>query len=240
MTRHLCLLTTSAIIAGIAGCASSPAPPPEPAEVRIANAEIGGLAFDVCVDGDVVLTDSRFGTITDYVELDAGSVTLEQVVPGSDCDDFINDLFGDDATVTLGEGTVSTLVLLADGESGFQLDDDRSRVRVGQARVRLINASEDSLSLTVTEDGGILGGATTLFDAVRYNEPGDYAYDEFDAGTYDLTITPLAGDMTPLEIAGVQFARGNVYTLFAVGRVDGEGKAFDVIVVNDAAPGEVE
>ncbi|MCZ6655624.1 MAG: DUF4397 domain-containing protein [Planctomycetota bacterium] len=233
MTRHLCLLTTSAIFACTTGCASSPAPPPEPAEVRIANAEIGGLAFDVCVDGDVVLSNSRFGTITDYTALVAGSRTLETVVAGSDCDDLINDLFGDDATVTLGAGTVNTLVLLADGESGFRLDDDRSRIGVGQARVRLINASEDSLSLTVTEDGG-----TTLFDLVRYNEPGDYGYTEVDAGTYNLTITPLAGDMTPLEIAGVEFARGNVYTLFAVGRVDGVGEAFDLVVVNDAAPGE--
>ena len=46
--------------------------------------------------------------------------------------------------------------------------------------------------------------------------------------------------MTPFEFEGVEFGAGNVYTLFAVGRVDGEGKAFDLVVELDATPGEEE
>ena len=131
---------------------------------------------------------------------------------------------------------VDPLVLLADGESGFQLVDDNSPTRAGRARVRLINASEDSVSLTI-RDGG-----TILFPLIRYNEPADYDYLDGDlvAGTYNLTVVPQAGEMTPLEFNGIEFEAGSVYTLFAVGRIDGAGKAFDLVVEMDASPGEEE
>lgn len=137
-------------------------------------------------------------------------------------------------TISPAANTAGTLVLLADGESGFQFVDDNSPTRAGRARVRLINASEDSVSLTI-RDGG-----TTLFALVRFDEPGEYEYPDGDlvARTYDLTVVPLAGEMTPLEFNGIEFEAGSVYTLFAVGRIDGEGEAFDLIVEMDASPGE--
>jgi len=209
--------------------------PPGPANFRVANAEIDGLAFDVCAEGQVVLENSRFGNFTAYAEVDSGTVQLNRAAAGSDCDDFINEFFGPGVDVRLDEDTDNTLVLLADGESGFQLEDDNSPTPAGRARVRLINASEDSLSLTVQEAGG-----TILFLLVRYDEPGDYEYIDVVAGTYNLTVTPQAGEMTPFEFADVDFEAGNVYTLFAVGRVDGEGEAFDLVVETDASPGEQE
>jgi hypothetical protein len=201
----------------------------------VANAVIDGLAFDVCADGQVVLENSRFGNFTAYAEVDSGTVELAQAVAGSDCDDVINELFGGTVDVRLDERTDNTLVLLADGESGFQLEDDNSPTRDGRARARLINASEDSLSLTVREDGG-----TILFTLVRYDEPGDYVYVDVVAATYNLTVTPQAGEMTPIEFEGIEFEAGNVYTLFAVGRIDGEGEEFDLVVSVDATPGVEE
>ena len=209
--------------------------PPEPANFRVANAEVDGLAFDVCADGQVVLENSRFGNFTAYAEVDPGTVQLDRAAAGSDCDDFINEFFGPGVDVRFDEGSDNTLVLLAGGESGVQLEDDNSRTTAGRARVRLINASEDSLSLSIREAGG-----TILFALVRYNEPGDYEYIEVVAGTYDLTVTPQAGEMTPIDFEGVEFAAGNVYTLFGVGRIDGEGEAFDLVVGMDASPGEEE
>ena len=209
--------------------------PPEPADFRVANGEIDGLAFDLCADGQIVLENSRFGNFTGYAEVDPGTVQLDRAAAGSDCDDFINEFFGPGVDVRFNEGTDNTLVLLADGESGFQLEDDNSRTPAGRARVRLINASEDSLSLSVREEGG-----TILFALVRYDEPGDYEYIEVVAGTYNLTVTPQAGEMTPFDFEGVEFEAGNVYTLFAVGLVDGEGDPFDLVVETDASPGEEE
>lgn len=227
-------------VAGLVGCQGQSGgggdqEPPEPATFRVANAELDGLAFDVCADGAVVLENSRFGNFTVYAEVDPGTVQLNRAVAGSDCDDFINEFFGPGGEVRLDEGTENTLVLLADGDSGFQLEDDNSPTSAGRARVRLINASEDSLSLTVREQGG-----TILFTLVRYDEPSDYEYIEVVAETYDLTVTPQAGEMTPFEFEGIEFGAGNVHTLFAVGRVDGEGEAFDLVVEVDATPGEEE
>ena len=208
--------------------------PPGPANVRVANADIDGLAFDVCANGQVILENSRFGNFTAYAEVASGTVQLDRAAAGSDCDDLINEFFGPGVDIRLDERSDNTLVLLADGESGFQLADDNSPTRAGRARVRLINASEDSVSLTI-RDGG-----TILFPLVRYDEPGDYEYLDGDlvAGTYDLTVVPQADEMTPLEFNGIEFEAGNVYTLFAVGRIDGDGEAFDLIVEMDASPGE--
>ena len=216
----------------ISGCVSPPPPPPEPARVRVANAEIDAFAFDVCVGQEVVLENSRFGEITAYAEVVAGELDLDQVVAGSDCDDLINSVFGGNASVDLAEGSDNTLVLLADGDSGFELLDDNSATDANRARIRLVNASEDSLSLDLIDDGG-----AALFSQVRYNEPGDYGYIQVVSGTYNLSVTPLAGEMTPFALNEVAFDAGSVYTLFAVGRVDGEGEAFDVVVVLDSSPG---
>ena len=238
-TKYSIAAVQSICVFGLCGCQPSQSggdpSPPGPANFRVANAEIDGLAFDVCADGQVVLENSRFGNLTAYAEVDSGTVELAQAVAGSDCDDVINDLFGGEFDVRLDEGTDNTLVLLADGDSGFQLEDDNSPTRDGRARVRLINASEDSLSLTVREDGG-----TILFALVRYDEPGDYVYVDVVAATYNLTVTPQAGEMTPIEFEGIQFEAGSVYTLFAVGRIDGAGEAFDLIVSEDATPGVEE
>ncbi len=235
--------TTSVIMAllpfgFLTGCrstASSPPPPSGPANVRVANAEIDGLAFDVCADDEVVLENSRFGRITEYAEVDSGTVEFAKAAAGSDCDDFINDLVGGGVDIRLGEDTDNTLVLLADGAIGFQLEDDNSPTQADRARVRVINASEDSLSLTVREEGG-----TVLFAVVRYNETDDYDYINVVAGTYNLVVTPLADEMTPMEFNDVEFAAGSVYTLFAVGRIDGEGEAFDLVISEDATPGVQE
>jgi len=234
MKQAVGMVILASVMVLTSGCTTDPPPsdPPGPANVRVANAEIGALAFDVCADGQVVLENSRFGAITAYAEVDSGSIEFSKAAAGSACDDFINDFFGGSASIQLGEDSDNTLVLLADGESGFQLADDNSPTTADRARVRLINASEDSLSLTVREEGGII-----LFPLVRYNEPGDYDYVDVVAGTYNLIVTPQAGEMTPIEFDAVELSAGTVYTLFAVGRIDGVGEGFDLIVSEDAVPG---
>lgn len=236
MKQAVGMVILASVMVLTSGCTTDPPPsdPPGPANVRVANAEIGALAFDVCADGQVVLENSRFGAITAYAEVDSGSIEFSKAAAGSACDDFINDFFGGSASIQLGEDSDNTLVLLADGESGFQLVDDNSPTAADRARVRLINASEDSLSLTVSYEGG---GGINLFRLVRYNEPGDYNYVDVVASTYNLIVTPQAGEMTPIEFDAVELAAGTVYTLFAVGRIDGVGEGFDLIVSEDAVPG---
>jgi hypothetical protein len=193
------------------------------------------LAFDVCADGEVVLENSRFGRITEYAEVDSGTVEFAKAAAGSNCDDFINDLFGAGTDVRLGEDTDNTLVLLADGAAGYQLEDDNSSTQADRARVRMVNATADSLSLTVREEGG-----TILFALVRYNNTDDYDYINVVAGTYDLVVTPLADETAALTVTDVVFDAGSVYTLFGVGRIDGEGEAFDMVISEDATPGVQE
>ena len=231
-TILLAILICGLALSGCSTSGSGGGEPPGPANVRIANAQIGGVAFDVCSSNEVILENSRFGQITDYAEVTSGTVDLEQIVAGSTCDNVINDVFGGAASITVSENTDNTAVLLASGDDGFVLRDDNSPTPADRARVRLVNASEDSLSLTVTEQGGAI-----LFALVRYDTPADYDYAELLAGTYDLIVTPQAADSTPLTLDGVEFQAGSVYTLFAVGRVDGEGEPLELVISEDAQPG---
>jgi len=227
------------MVVGLNGCATGTPPggggAARSAEVRMANAQIGGVAFDVCVDGTAVIENSRYGTFTDYTEVPSGNRQFSAILPGTSCTNPINILFGLGGSINVGAGSQNTLVLLADGDTTFLLTDDNAPTPANRARIRLVNAVEDSLALTLGEEN-----SPAIFESVRYDEPGDYGYTNVVAATYDLVVTPLAGDQTPIEINNVQFEAGRVYTLFAIGRIDGEGEAFQLVVEEDSQPGVVQ
>jgi hypothetical protein len=204
-------------------------PTPSTTSVRVAHAAAETTAFDVCVAGEVVLENARFGRITSYSETQAGVVLFQVIDAGGDCDDIV----GDDITINLASNRAYTVVALEDDDP-IPLLDDTSPVRDGRARIRIINGSRNSLAVDVTDEGGF-----QLFDDVRYNEEEDYAYSEVPAGTYDLVITPLAGTRTPVSLGEQQLAEGHVYTVFVFGFADAEEdeEPFDAIIVDDGNAG---
>ncbi len=199
-------------------------------EVRIANAAPQLAAFDVCADDDLAIPNIRFGQVTGYAEIRAGTVDLRGVDAGAACDD--DQIVG--GTFTITRLRDYTFVMLPDQSEPIQLEDDNSPTDPGRARVRLINASPGSLALDVQDQGGI-----TLFDDVRYNEPDDYDYIAVAAGTYDLIALPLAGDAVTLEIGIVTLEEGHVYTFFASGTVEAgdDEEPFNVVLFQDAVAG---
>lgn len=231
-----CIGWTFGCVALMVGCQPQPdgggggSAPPGVSRLRFAAAAEALPAFDVCVDGNVAVENVRFGRITDYGEAESGSSEVTAIDAGGDCDDEIS-VSGRFSLTSMDDYTFVILPLI---DEPLQLEDDNSRTPEGQARIRLINASRDSLALDVEDEGG-----ATLFDEVRYNEPDDYGYISVNAGTFNLVVTPLAGDQTPFEMGANVLEEGHVYTLFAFGNVDSgaDEEAFDVILVDDANPG---
>jgi len=220
----------------LAGCTVNMNPggggPSTPAitSVRVAHAAPGEPAFDVCVAGDVILENARYGRITDYAESRAGAVTFRVIDAGGNCNDVIQNI-----TFDLTAKQAYTVLVLDDVEP-LPLLDDTSPVSSGRARIRVVNASRNSLAIDVYEQGGL-----RFFDDIRYDEPGDYAYITVPAGTYELTIEPLGGSKTPLTLDPAALARGRVYTLFVFGQVDADDDAdpFTAALQDDGYAGEL-
>lgn len=229
------LLAVSALAMGLAGCGVQGPPgdqtTPQPGEalLRVAHAAEDVPAFDVCVNDEVIIENARFGRITDFADVVAGSRDVVAIDAGGDCNDDV----GIAGRFTFTDGDSYTAVVL-DDENPVLLEDDLSPVRVGRARIRVINASPDSLAVDVEDVGGV-----TLLDDIRFNEPDDYDYAEVQDGTYDVVVVPLAGDQIPLELGDVELEEGHVYTVFVFGHVDPQGdeEEFDAIVRDDGLVG---
>ncbi len=224
------------LLAVVAGCTVSVIPgdggPSTPAttSVRVAHAAADELAFDVCASGEVILENARYGRVTDYATARAGAVTFRVIDAGGSCNDVIQSI-----TFDLTANRAYTVLVLDDVEP-LPLLDDTSPVSFGRARIRVINASRNSLAIDVYEQGGL-----RFFDDIRYNEPGDYAYITVPAGTYELTIEPLGGSKTPITLEPTLLARGRVYTLLVFGRVDAADDAnpFSALLQDDGYAGEL-
>ncbi|MBN1511657.1 MAG: DUF4397 domain-containing protein [Phycisphaerae bacterium] len=224
------------LLAVVAGCTVSMNPggggPSTPAitSVRVAHAAPGEPAFDVCVAGEVVLENARYGRITEYAESRAGAVTFRVVDAGGSCNDVIRSI-----TFNLTPSQAYTVLVLDDVEP-LPLLDDTSPVSSGRARIRVVNAGPNSLAIDVYEQGGL-----RFFDDIRYNEPDDYAYITVPAGTYELTIEPLGGSKTPYVMEPEELARGHVYTLFVFGQVDAgeDANPFTAELQDDGYAGEL-
>ena len=197
------------------------------AQVRIAHAASVLPTFDVCWDDDVVIEGATFRTITAYSRLTAGTYRIAGIAPGGDCDEPLTAT----RTATYAHDRDYTTVLL-EGFAPLSLLDDNSPVPQGRCRIRLINGSPDSESLSVEEAVG-----ATILAGIDYNDQRDYqTYVEIAALTYNLVITSPALDAEPFEMGLVNLEEGRVYTLFATGEVSGP-TPFDVILVEDANPG---
>jgi hypothetical protein len=214
------------------GADGSNKPTPTRTAIRVAHASPDLAAFDVCLNDNRVVSDARFGQITDYAEEDVrgGRQTFRLVDAGASCDDVI----GDDITLILGSYDASTIVTLHD-EPPIPLEDDVSPVPAGRARMRVINASPDSIEVDVEDAEGLFD----LFDDVDYNQADDFAYKVVPAGTYDLQVKPSTDEEHPVALGATRLREGHVYTLFVFGFVDpaDDEPEFDAKLVDDGIAG---
>ena len=139
------------LLVAIVGCtvttipgSGGPSTPSTPSttSIRVAHAAPSERAFDVCVGGEVILENSRYGRITEYTASRAGAVTFRVIDAGGNCSNVI----GDDITVDLLASRAYTMVVLDDVDP-LTLSDDTSPVTSGRARIRVVNASPNSLAL---------------------------------------------------------------------------------------------
>jgi hypothetical protein len=194
------------------------------AKVRVGHFSPDAPAVDVYANGGAILTEVPFGVLSDYLEVPAGTYTIEVVAAGADPADgaVIGPVDLDFAAGTM--TTVAATNALASIEA--QVLADEPAPKEGTAQVRVVHYSADAPAVDVAVDGG-----DVVVENLAY--PGAAGYLDLPEGEYDLEIRPtgttdVAFDIDPLGLAG-----GNSYTVFAIGSLaDG---SFRVLPALDAS-----
>ncbi|QSW98461.1 DUF4397 domain-containing protein [Haloterrigena alkaliphila] len=200
------------------------------AGVRVAHLSPDAPNVDVYVDGDAVLEDVPYRTISDYLELAPGTYEV-MITAAGDAETVV---FDDEVEVGEGDYTVAALGEVADENQPFApavLEDDLGDPGE-DARLRLVHASPDAPAVDVT----VGDGETVLVENVAF---GDAAAVEVAPDAYTLEVRPAtdANDGEVVATFDVEPAAGGVYSAFAVGYLEPESAPadapFDLEVVVD-------
>jgi len=106
------------------------------------------------------------------------------------------------------------------------LIDDNSSPLAGRAKVRFVHVSPNAPAVDVTLPDG-----TTLFDNIAFKQASNYL--EVQAGTYTLQVRDETGTVVVLTLNDVQLGAGKVYSVFAVGLLNGTPALNALIAVDN-------
>jgi hypothetical protein len=218
------ILTAMALILAVS--VTSPVLAQEPAEIRVVHASPDAPAVDVLVNGDVAFDGLAFKGITDYASLTPAAYNV-QVVPAGVSEPVV--IEADLALDAITDYTVVAVGRLDNIEPLVLVDDNRPPA-AGKAHVRFVHASPDAPAVDIAVQGG-----PVLFNNIAFKETGSYL--PVDAGTYDLEVRLVGTETVALEIPGVRLQDGAVYTVFAMGLVEGEPTLQAVPTVDFLMPG---
>ncbi|WP_049985989.1 DUF4397 domain-containing protein [Halobellus rufus] len=204
-----------------------------PASVRVAHLSPNAPNVDVYVDGDAVLEDVAFGSVSGYLDVPAGSRAVEITAAG-DADTVVFD--GDVEVAAETAYTIAAAGGIGDeGDEPFEpliLEDDTTAPDEDTARLRVVHASPDAPAVDVT----VASSGDVLFDGVGYRESGSV---EVPANDYTVEIRGDTegndGDVVADFDVSLEGATG--YTAFAAGYLSPDDEpadtAFDLIVAAD-------
>jgi hypothetical protein len=179
---------------------------------------------DVYVNGDPVLTDVPYTTVSGYLSLPAGTQQVTVYATGETTSPVI------DTPVELAAGgayTVAAVGLVADESLTAQVyEDDLRSPASGNAKVRVVHASPDVGPVDVVPRGG-----QALVEGLAFPDASPYA--EVPAGSYTLDVNAAGTKKTALTVPDAALASGGVYSAFAVGTVFAD--SLNVLLVQDNA-----
>ncbi len=206
----------------------------EGTNIRVAHFSPDTPAVDVFVNGEAAVEGLEFGTVTDFINLDAGTYTVAVSPAGAGLEAAA---IGP-ADFDLAEGTFYTAAAIGSLEAGTLtaqvIVEDYSDLGAEDARVTAFHAIEGAPIVDVR------AGATVLVDALGYpgtigDNDGAFTFD-VPAGTYDLSITP-DGDPTTaiLSAPGTALDAGTFYLIAAIGTPDAPEVAVATFTPRDGA-----
>jgi LPXTG-motif cell wall-anchored protein len=178
------------------------------ARVRIIHAAPDTPPMDVFVGDQRVLSDVAYASISDYVDLPAGSQTLAVVPAGEDASAAV---ITEQLDLAAGQPYSVAVVGLADVEARV-FEDDLSAPPAGQAKVRVLHFSPDAPGADVEVIDG-----PTLVQNLAFGEASPYL--DVDATTYDLRLVTSGATTIIVQLPDTTFEADTIYDVAAVGRL---------------------
>ena len=194
-------------------------------QLRIGHFSPDAPAVDIRIDGESLLENVSFGTLGDYMDVEAGSYDVD-VVPATGGDAVLS------ATLDIDDGasyTVLAINALADIEA-LVLTDDRSDVDAGDARIRFVHTVPDAPAVDV------MAGGSTLFEHVAFGDSSPF--ETVGADAYDIDVRPAGSDDSVLRLSDIGFDGATAYTVFATGMLGDD--SLDAMLVTDAVTSDAD
>lgn len=192
------------------------------ARLRVVHNSPDAPNVDVIVNGGVALANVPFGAISDYLSVPGGAYDVKVSPAGA----AATGPYVIDADVVLTAGMDYTVIasgVLAEIYPAV-LVDDNSAPAAGNARLRFFHGSPDAPAVDIALVGGpvLIAGAPFGADATI----------TVPAGTYDLEVRVAGTTVEVLQLRGVAFSDGGVYTAYASGLV-ADGSADRTLYLGD-------
>lgn len=201
------------------------------AHVRVAHLVPDAPAVDVYVDGSQALSGLGFRDVTRYLSVRVGRRTV-RITPAGDANTTVFE--GD---VTLGAGRMTLAAVGELGENSIsveQFDDEDGLHDPSKALVRVVHASPDAPSVTVSANG------SPLFEDLSFGGATDYA--EVPPGQYEISVGPASDPSQTVTSFDLSVDGCSIYTVFAAGYLTPDDEPADepfgfVTALDDAGLG---
>lgn len=195
-----------------------------PSFVRIIHASPDVGSADVFVDGQHLLSNFEFGTVTPYVTLSPGQHYVQVALigrgPGAAA---INQ------NIIVNSGDVYTVAALGTKALGFKLDvfNDNNQVTTGMAKMRVYDLSPDTSLKSITTNNNQVCGV------MSYQDVSDYI--PLQSGAYNFSISTMQSKSSiPFSTT---LNQNTITSVFAIGESNGTPKLEFVSSNVNAVPG---
>lgn len=179
------------------------------AYVRALHAAPDAPAVDIFVNGNRVLTNVKFGQISDYLPLPAGSYHIDIYPTGNQTTTVIS------KKVKVEPNQVTTLAAVGLGNSLRLLPySDDPFVPNNETKVRFIHLSPDAPAVDIAVKGG-----DVIFDNISYKQATDYL--GLTPMTVNLEVRIAGTKDVVLDVPNVSLRPNESYTIFALGKASG-------------------
>lgn len=192
--------------------------------IRILHASPGTPAVDIYVNGDLVVQDLGYGEITDYLEVEPTEYNVKVFPAG----ETTNPALDVDLIVPGGEITTVTAVGIYPEVQLLPIAQTVKCPLPDRALVRFIHLSPDAPAVDVVFPDG-----TQLFCGVEYQEVTDYLPAK--AGVYELQVRPSGVDTVIITLPQVTLKADHIYSIYALGRLEGMPDLKAMVIEDTAA-----
>jgi len=184
-------------------------------KISVVHASPNAPKVDILIDNAFVDTLS-YPRNTEYLEVNSGTRNVKIRATGTSLVLIdANPSFDPDKSYSI--FVIDSLIKI----SALQALDELTTPAAGKAHVRFIHLSPDAPAVNVIANGSI-----TLFSNRSFNKiitASEQAFTPVDAATYNLQVRTISGNVLALDLPGVTFTAGKIYTIFAKGFLSGTG-----------------